>query len=422
MTVRNAAWPLTLYPVPDADAIEAAGGSQRIPSPFGVGHGSVYFEPERGTHPGRWVAKWKADGKWVYKRLATQAEAIKWLGRAQGLGDDPAAMTMTVGAWLAQRLEEVVKKNQRPQTFLAYEKVVRLHLSPGLGATPLPSLRAADVQRLLDAKLATISGSHVRLAKGILQAALQEAFRRGLVQANPISNGAVKLALGYRSVPELWSVGQGDAFLASLAGRPHEALFTVALCSGLRRGELLGLTWADWRGGDAARPPALAGQVRPDQDAGGRAGRPHVRPRRGRARPASGGLGRGDRRGRPPRPRLPGPPRAAARRPRRAEGLARRGPSRRAAPHPVPRFPSAGDHPMGPLRGAAEGRGDLGRARQHPGDGRRLRGGRGDRLYAVRGPGQVLGRAVRPRRGASARGGAGFAPQLVYRATLSMKA
>jgi integrase len=77
----------------------------------------------------------------------------------------------------------------------------------------------------------------------VLRAALADAVRWG-----PVVRNAAALAHGPRiNRPELRVLSPEDAkaFLEVLSGERLEAFFTLAVASGLRLGELLGLRWTD---------------------------------------------------------------------------------------------------------------------------------------------------------------------------------
>jgi integrase len=150
----------------------------------------------------------------------------------------------TVKQFLTRWLEENVKPNVRPSTYRRSEQAVRLHLIPKLGRIRLANLSPQDVQTLLRDKLAEgLSGRSVQIIHAVLRAALNDGLRLGDVQRNVAS-----LVRPPRSTPKTirpFSPEEARQFLKAIDGDRLEALFVLALSSGLRQAELLGLRWQD---------------------------------------------------------------------------------------------------------------------------------------------------------------------------------
>ena len=151
---------------------------------------------------------------------------------------------VTVGRFLVRWLTDVARPTVRPRTYQTYESYVRVHLAPAIGRIPLQRLGPADVQRLLNAKLAAgLSPQTVHHLRAVLRRALNQAVRWGILARNPAI-----LVDGPR-VPryEVPAMDPADArrLLEAVRGDRLEALYTVALSIGLRQGEVLGLRWQD---------------------------------------------------------------------------------------------------------------------------------------------------------------------------------
>lgn len=151
---------------------------------------------------------------------------------------------LTVDRFLDTWLTEVVTPSVRPSTRRSYEMHVRLHISPAIGRCPLVRLTPADVQRLLAHELATGSSPRsVNHVRAVLRSALTCALRWGLVNRNVAA--LVEPARVSSDPPRPISPDAAREFLAAVRGDRLEALFVVALATGLRQGEALGLRWAD---------------------------------------------------------------------------------------------------------------------------------------------------------------------------------
>jgi integrase len=130
-----------------------------------------------------------------------------------------------------------------PSTARRYRDLGRLHLA-AFKAVRLAKIGPEDVQRLYADRLATgLSGTSVRHLHSVLHSALDDAVKWGLVARNVCD--AVKAPARNRTEMQTWNPAQARAILAAAAGDDLEALWRLAITTGMRRGELLGLKWAD---------------------------------------------------------------------------------------------------------------------------------------------------------------------------------
>src|SRR3712207_4637676 len=105
----------------------------------------------------------------------------------------------------------------------------------------------AEVDRLLTWKRDHgYSPNSVRIMRAVLRRALQQAQREGLVTRNVAALSVAPRVRGDEG--RALTVDQARQLLAEVSGTRHEALLSVMLAFGLRRGEALGLMWAglDW--------------------------------------------------------------------------------------------------------------------------------------------------------------------------------
>jgi integrase len=149
-----------------------------------------------------------------------------------------------VGEYLERWLADSVRDTVRPTTFERYEQMVRLHISPVLGRLKLKNLTPAHVRghyrEKLDAGLSprTVQYVHVTLHK-----ALKQAVMDGLIPRN--ATDAVKPPQVRREEMQPLSPEQVKVLLEAARDERLEALYVLAVTTGLRQGELLGLKWED---------------------------------------------------------------------------------------------------------------------------------------------------------------------------------
>jgi integrase len=212
----------------------------------GRNEGSVRKRPD-----GRWEARVVVtDGTGRRSRRSllarTRPEAQQKLlaaldGERRGITatDQRQTVGQYLDAWLGN-----VKPRVRPRTYQSYECVVRVHLHPALGPTPLVRLSPQHVQGLLNARGAAGSSPRtVAIIRAVLRLALGQAERWGLVSRN-VAKLADPPRVIRREVRPL-DPAQARRFIELIADTRDEAMYLTALAVGLRQGELLGLSWRD---------------------------------------------------------------------------------------------------------------------------------------------------------------------------------
>ena len=150
--------------------------------------------------------------------------------------------SITVGEWLDIWLKEY-KVNLRQETWASYEMHIRVHLKPALGKIRLNKLTTHQIQHLYNSLIQDrgLSPKTVKNIHGALHGALEQAKINGYLRVNP-SEGTT---LPKMEKEELKIMESKDvrAFLQAIEGDEYELPLFVDLFTGLRQGELLGLTW-----------------------------------------------------------------------------------------------------------------------------------------------------------------------------------
>ena len=196
---------------------------------------------------GLWEARITLDGgkrKSFYAK--TRQEAARKLAAA--LRDLESGLPVvggkqTVGQYLTSWLD-ATKATVRPATWRRYEQYVRLHALPLLGTVPLVKLTAQQVQLLYAKKLEEgQSSTSVHHLHAVLHRALEAAVRLGLLQRNVCDLVDVP-RMRHHEMTTL-SEEQAHKLLAAAKGERLEALYVLALSTGMRQGELLALKWRD---------------------------------------------------------------------------------------------------------------------------------------------------------------------------------
>ena len=216
-----------------------------MPKKRGNGEGSVYRRKD-----GWWVGQCvieTPDGtktKYIYSKTRKEAAAklAKTLSeRASGLIYDCGSLTVEeyLDKWL-----DGIEGTVRERTWKRSEEIVRLHLVPTLGKIRLDRLNALQVQSLYRSKLDSgLSHRTAQIIHATLHKALKQAVRWQLTPRN-VTNAVEPPKATKKEIRSL-DEEQVHRLLESAKGNALEALYLLAVTTGMRQGELLGLQWRD---------------------------------------------------------------------------------------------------------------------------------------------------------------------------------
>jgi integrase len=172
------------------------------------------------------------------------AEKLNQAIRSKAQGLTIAVERQTVIQFLNRWLTDSVKSSVRPLTYEQYSQHVRLYIDPAIGQLQLSKLMPQHVQAFINAKLKEgLSPRTVQITLFVLRRALDQAVKWDLVARNV----AKLVDAPHAERPEIKPIvsDQVQRFLQALKGERLEAVFTVGLALGMRRGEVLGLRWED---------------------------------------------------------------------------------------------------------------------------------------------------------------------------------
>lgn len=195
--------------------------------------------------------------KYIYRTIRTKdekkaIEEARKLARQVEEGRYSELANMPLGDFLDRWLEDYVKVHNRQKTYESYEMLIRVHIKPALGKIKIGKLKPLDIQRFYAQKLAgpradgkagKLSPTTIKRMHEVLRSAFGQAIRWEMIDKSPLQG--VTPPKAEEQIPTVWTQEQCVAFLD--AAREHRlfAAFFLALTTGLRRGELLGLMWQD---------------------------------------------------------------------------------------------------------------------------------------------------------------------------------
>ena len=224
------------------------------------GQGTVRLRSD-GRWEGRHIVGYDENGKAKQKSVLakTKAECVEKLKKLQEEYTEVAPFKvkpdMRFGDWMNYWYENHCKPSIRPTTQKGYEEWIYVHAIPGLGHIPLNKLTQADCQKFLNEMKANGRKTHrdtkgpemaersVRSCYHVIRMALDRAVKDGLIKKNPILG--VKLPPPEPKEMKVLSKEEIQRFLIQAKAEGMYELFLLELTTGLRRGEILALTWDD---------------------------------------------------------------------------------------------------------------------------------------------------------------------------------
>ena len=127
-------------------------------------------------------------------------------------------------------------------TYSAYRTAVTKHIIPACGRIPLQQLRPVHVEQVLRGLADRGMSRKTQLnVLGVLSKAMRDALRWELIVRNPCEG--VEKPTAEKPPITTWTLAEVRQFLAALEGHEHAAAFLLLVTTGIRRGELAGLTW-----------------------------------------------------------------------------------------------------------------------------------------------------------------------------------
>jgi integrase len=139
---------------------------------------------------------------------------------------------------------ESAKPSLRTRTYVTYEGLVRLHAEPSIGRLILTRLTPQHLQSLYAERLEKgLSAQSVRHLHAVLHRGLEQAVRWNLVQRN-VADLVTPPRVQRHEMRTLTS-DHAKRLLEAARGDRLEALYVLALTTGMRLGELLALRWRD---------------------------------------------------------------------------------------------------------------------------------------------------------------------------------
>ena len=164
--------------------------------------------------------------------------------RERDLGRDLEGAKITLNEYLDRWLETAVKPRVREKTCQDYDGMMRRYIRPSLGERVLAAMRPMDVQTTYQKMIERgLSARTVRYTHAVLKSAIRQALQWRLLLENPVAG--VKVPQQPKGEIRSLTVEQAKTFVKAALATPHGPVLAVALTTGMRPSEYLGLKWQD---------------------------------------------------------------------------------------------------------------------------------------------------------------------------------
>ena len=217
----------------------------------------------------------KRSKKWVYGK-SRELVHDKWVKLQSSALEAPVATRVpTVGEHVRYWLADVVAPNLAPLTYKTYETFSRIYIEPHIGAKRLDRLTLRDVQSWINTVARTcqccaqgkdarrseakrrccaigrccgtaVSARTLGDIRACLRSALAHAVEADLIARNPATAVRLPKNRSRKAHRKAWSSDEARRFLESARTQddPMYPAYVLVLVLGLRKGEVLGLTWS----------------------------------------------------------------------------------------------------------------------------------------------------------------------------------
>lgn len=214
----------------------APGSGSVSKNPSGTYRAQITIPSEEGNNARR-----------ITRSFNTKREAEEWIRSGIyeiGAGLSAENHNISLGKY-QERWLSIKEIKVRPSTFDDYKRLCRLYIAPHFGETPIRKIKTADINSFyLELIKRGIGTPTIDYVHRVLRTIFSDAIRDGIIGSNPCRYANRPKGKKSRNV-EAMSESEVTAFLKLSDETSFRALFRTAISTGMRLGELLGLTWRD---------------------------------------------------------------------------------------------------------------------------------------------------------------------------------
>lgn len=195
-----------------------------------------------GRYSARFVSK---SGKRLEKYFSKLAEAKKWLAdtqyedRHKELG---TTSDMKVDAWFNYWQENIIK-DLAPNTRRNYQERYDKNIKPFIGNMCISDVRPMHCKNVLNKMEEKYAGSTIKQTYITMGTMFKSAVRNDIIEKHPMDNVYTKKPIKKASDHRVLTVEEQKRFLQVAKKTHNYRQYALILETGLRTGELIGLTW-----------------------------------------------------------------------------------------------------------------------------------------------------------------------------------
>lgn len=215
----------------------------------GHNEGSI-FQRADGVWVGQIQIGFKPDGrrKFTTKTSKSRKEIADWLTESRNdilKNSFIEPNSMTVEDWLWNWMVTYKLKNVSSNTYARYLNLLNIHIIPAMKNVKLKNLKAIQIQNFFnDCKESGMSASAIKHVKTIFNQALECAFRENLIPKNWTEYTVLPKARSKEEV-SVFTPEEQEKIIKNIPFSPLGVLIRLAIATGAREGELLGMHWSD---------------------------------------------------------------------------------------------------------------------------------------------------------------------------------
>lgn len=192
------------------------------------------------------------NGKLIRKQFygKTKIEAINKMNDYKNkfnTGTLPSDEKITLQQWFKIWLFEYKSNELRPSSLSRYEGLYRNYIkNTSVGIIKLKDLKASNLQAYYNSlsREQNKSPNTIKSINKVLKASLSQAVIEQYIFINPCNHVTLPKVSSKTEI-KIFTLDEQTRFIHALHGHRNRVLFLLALGTGLRVGELLGLKWSD---------------------------------------------------------------------------------------------------------------------------------------------------------------------------------
>jgi integrase len=151
---------------------------------------------------------------------------------------------ITVEEWFTQ-WNKGRKNTVAYSTYRVYGSLIRNHIAKEIGDIKLKDLKTRHLQEILNDRFDKgLKSGSIKLLHAIVNRSLKQAVKERIVHSNPAQAVEVPKKQEEDKL-HTWNKKQVNKFLARASDHRYYMVFFLAVNTGMRKGELLGIKWED---------------------------------------------------------------------------------------------------------------------------------------------------------------------------------